>query len=94
MAEFSMLEHVKTALGITDEYHDGTLQEYIDEATEYLIDGGVPEAVAMSKKCKGVVFRGVADLWNYGSGGASLSPYFKERASQLALKWGVKNGQA
>lgn len=93
MAEsFSMLEHVKLCLGITDEYHDGTLQAYIDDVKEHLIDSGIPETVVSTKACGGVVARGVADLWNYGSGGAALSPYFHERAAQLALKWGVKNG--
>jgi hypothetical protein len=32
-------------------------------------------------------------LWNYGAGGTSLSPYFIQRATQLALKeteWGDK----
>lgn len=91
---FIMLEHVKACLGITDEYHDGTLQAYIDDVTEHLKDSGIPEHVAVSKACGGVVARGVADLWNYGSGGAALSPYFHERAAQLALKWGVKNEQA
>lgn len=94
MAEFSMLEHVKLCLGITDEYHDDILQAYIDDVTEHLIDSGIPERIAATKACGGVVARGVADLWNYGSGGAALSPYFHERAAQIALKWGVKNEQA
>lgn len=89
MATFNMLEHVKLCLGITGAYHDALLQTYIDDVTGYLIDAGVPEVVAGSQACGGVVARGVADLWNYGSGGAALSPYFHERASQLALKWGV-----
>lgn len=87
---FDHLTHVKQALGITDTYQDTVLQEHIDEACEYLVDGGVPENVVHSRKCKGIVFRGVSDLWNYGAGGTTLSPYFKERAAQLALKWGVK----
>lgn len=91
MQIFDALSSVKKALGITDNFHDGTLQEYIDEVREYLIDGGVPEDVANSSKCKGVITRGVADLWNYGAGGATLSPYFHQRAVQLALKYGVKS---
>lgn len=94
MAEFNMLDNVKACLGITDEYHDATLGAYIVDVQGYLQDAGVPEAVTQSKACGGVVARGVADLWNYGSGGASLSPYFKERAAQIALKRGVKNEQA
>lgn len=93
MAEFTMLEHVKMCLGITDEYHDATIGAYISDVQGYLQDAGVPESVTQSKACGGVVARGVADLWNYGSGGAGLSPYFRERAAQLALKWGVASEQ-
>ena len=89
MAEFNMLEHVKMCLGITGGYHDSILQTYIDEVREYLQDAGIPETVTNTKPCGGIVARGVADLWNYGTGGAALSPYFHERAAQLALKWGV-----
>ena len=86
---FSMLEHVKTCLGITGEYHNAIIQGYIDEVQEYLQDAGIPQTVTASKACGGIVTRGVADLWNYGAGGAALSPYFHERAAQLALKWGA-----
>lgn len=89
MANFDMLEHVKLCLGITGEYHDATLRAYIQDVQAYLQDAGVPEAVTLSNACGGVVARGVADLWNYGTGGAALSPFFHERAAQLALKWGV-----
>lgn len=86
---FSMLAHVKANLGITGDYQDATLQGYIDEVREYLQDAGIPETVTNTKPCGGIVTRGVADLWNYGAGGAALSPYFHERAAQLALKWGA-----
>lgn len=39
-----------------------------------------------SKKCVGVIARGVSDLWNYGNGSTGLSPYFKERVIQLSLE--------
>jgi hypothetical protein len=32
------------------------------------------------------VTRGVSDLWNYGGDQGILSPYFLERATQLAYK--------
>lgn len=79
-----MLEKVKSNLGITGTYQDTTIQGYIDEVKAYLIDGGVAEANITD----GIVTRGVADLWNYGSGGTGFSPYFIQRASQLALKAG------
>ena len=94
MAEYNILESVKRNYGFEDtDYHDNVLQEKIDEVIEYLIDAGIPEEVVLSKRCKGVIFRGVDDLWTSGGGSAMLSPYFRERAAQLALKWGVKNAQ-
>lgn len=77
-----MLNDVKALLGITGNYQDTTLQGYIDEVKAFLIEGGVSEANITA----GVVARGVSDLWNYGSGEGKLSPYFIQRASQLALK--------
>jgi len=76
------LENVKNALGITGDYQDDTLQEYYDEVIAFLRDAGVAETHITS----GIVARGVSDLWNYGSGGGKLSPYFYERASQLSFK--------
>ena len=94
MSDFNMLESVKESLGLSgNDYHDRTLQQHIGEATDFLIDGGVPEEIAKSEKCKGIIARGVSDLWNNGSGGTDLSPYFMRRAAQLALKWGVHNEQ-
>lgn len=86
MAGESLLEQVKTGLGITGSYQDDTIQIYIEEATEFLRDAGVSEAVLSSSAATGVIVRGVADLWNLGSGKAELSTYFKQRAIQLALK--------
>lgn len=81
-----MLESVKTALGITGTYQDDLLQIYIDEVIAYLTDAGVSETVLASDTATGIIVRGVADLWNYGSGGTQLSPYFMQRAVQLALQ--------
>lgn len=91
---FDVLSFVKKSLGITDDFHDGTLQCYIDEVKAYLTDAGVAEAVVHTSACAGAITRGVADLWNLGAGGADLSPYFHERAAQLALKWGAIYEQA
>ena len=76
------LAEVKNALGITGTYHDATLQVYFDEAVSYLEGAGVPSG----KITSGIVARGVADLWNYGGEGGKLSPYFLQRAAQLALR--------
>lgn len=80
-----MLEAVKNAIGETSDYHDATIQFYIDEVNEYLISAGVPESVINSKTSAGVVARGVMDLWNYGAGDGKLSPYFYERVIQLSI---------
>lgn len=76
------LEDVKNALGITGDYQDATLTVYIDEVVDFLTEAGVKESYITS----GIIARGVADLWNYGSNDGSLSSYFKERATQLSFK--------
>lgn len=82
MAETTMLERVKNALGVTGGYQDATIQEYIGEVTGFLIDAGVkPENITA-----GLVARGVSDLWTYGAGNGAFSEYFKMRAAQAALK--------
>lgn len=76
------LEDVKNALGITGDYQDTTLQVYFDETVAFLVDAGVKQ----SNITKGVLARGVADLWSYGAGDGKFSTYFMQRASQLAYK--------
>ena len=90
MAEFNMLEHVKTMNNQGgNDYVNPIFQGYIDEVREYLHGAGCPETLTNTKPFGGIVARGVADLWNLGAGEGKLSPYFHERAAQLALKWGV-----
>lgn len=81
-----MLEKVKANLGITGTYQDTTIQGWIDEVKQFLIEGGVSRAVVNDETSIGVITIGVKDLWNYGSGDGSLSPYFIQRATQLAYK--------
>lgn len=76
------LENIKNALGITGDYQDATLQVYFDEVVDFLLDAGVSK----SNMTAGVITRGVADLWNYGSCDGELSPYFLKRAAQLSFK--------
>ena len=78
----TMLLSVKTALNITGEYQDATIQSYIDEVEGFLVDAGV----AKSNITPGIVSRGVSDLWNYGAGEGKLSEYFLQRAAQLSYK--------
>lgn len=81
MDNSELLSKVKKSLGISGNFHDETIQFYIDEVISFLITAGVSE----ENISKGIVSRGVADLWNYGAGGGELSPYFLQRATQLIL---------
>lgn len=85
-----MLEDVKKNLGITGNFLDDTINGYIKEIKDFLLDGGIPEEIVESEKVIGIITRGVSDLWNYGSGGTSFSPYFLQRVTQLSLKYKKK----
>lgn len=91
MSYTNILADVKSALGITGNYQDATIQSYIDEVKEYMLDAGIDTNVVNSQNAKGVITRGVADLWNYGSGGTNLSSYFMQRVTQLVLKGAVNS---
>lgn len=82
MADAQMLTKVKSTLGITGDYLNETLSEYIDEVMTFLTDAGVKQ----SNITAGIVSRGVSDLWNYGAGDGKLSSYFMQRATQLSYK--------
>lgn len=86
-----MLEKVKANLGITGTYQDATIQGYIEEVKQFLIESGVEKSIVEDDLSVGLITRGVVDLWNYGSGEATLSPYFYQRAIQLAFKKGDSN---
>lgn len=82
MSQATLLSKVKNALGIGENTAlDDTLTEYIEETLAFIYGAGVPESAVTA----GLVARGVSDLWNYGSGGGTLSEYFKTRTIQLAL---------
>lgn len=80
----TILADVKSNLGITGIYQDTTIQGWIDEIKQFLLDGGIDETIVNSEKAKGVISRGVSDLWNYGAGDGKLSHYFYQRATQLS----------
>lgn len=83
MTDTEILTKVKAALGVTGAFQDATLQFYIDEVKAFMRDAGVPSATVTSAVAVGCIARGVADLWNYGSGNAKLSDYFVQRMLQL-----------
>lgn len=79
-----LLKKIKAGLGITGDYQDDTLQFYIDEVKAFMLSAGVAQTVIDSPVAVGCIMRGVADLWNYGSGSVKLSEYFVQRVIQLA----------
>lgn len=92
MADSIVLKSVKDALGITGDYQDATLTVYITEVKEYMESAGVSKDQLDGVGSAGVIARGVADLWNYGSGTGKLSDYFLQRVSQLALRKEANDG--
>lgn len=86
MTDAEILAKIKTGLGITTDFQDDLLQIYIDDVKAFMQDAGVPANVVTSAAAVGCILRGVADLWNYSSGGAKLSEYFKQRVTQLAIQ--------
>lgn len=80
-----LLAKVKRILGITGSYNDDAIELLIIDVKYYLLDAGVNETAVNSTAAIGCISRGVADLWNLGSGTVNLSAYFKERAAQMAL---------
>ena len=81
-----LLTQIKSALGITGTYQDATLTVYVNEVKGVMASAGVPEDVIESDVAVGCIARGVADLWNYGSGNAKLSEYFRLRMLQLRIQ--------
>lgn len=92
MTEKELLTKIKSGLGITGEYQDETLQLYIDEVKAFMRSAGVSEEVLNGSEAVGCIMRGVADLWNYGSGSVKLSEYFIQRVIQLATDTGATGG--
>jgi len=82
----SVLDEVKTRLGISGDFHDELLTSYISDVKVYLASAGVPSAVIESADAYGCIARGVADLWNYGAGDGKFSEVFRERAVQMAYE--------
>lgn len=83
MTDAELLAKVKNGLGITGDYQDNTLEIYIADVKAFMKSAGVKEDVVNGHASVGCIMRGVADLWNYGSGNATLSDYFRMRLVQL-----------
>lgn len=86
MTEEELLAKIKNGLGITGSYQDETLKVYIEEVKSFMVMAGVKQSVVDSSKSIGCILRGVADLWNYGSGNVKFSEYFIQRVIQLSVQ--------
>ena len=93
MTEQELLTKIKSGLGITGEYQDEALQFYIDEVKGFMRSAGVSEEVLNGSEAVGCIMRGVADLWNYGSGSVRLSEYFIQRVIQLVAMSKTTGGE-
>lgn len=82
-----MLEQVKKLLGITGKFQDETINGWIDEIKQLMIDGGISPSIVNDVKSAGVIAKGIDDLYFQKT---NLSNYFWQRATQLAYKDGDK----
>lgn len=83
MTDAELLTKIKNGLGITGDFQNDTLTVYVEEVKAFMKTAGVPQDVIESDASVGCIMRGVADLWNYGAGSATLSDYFRMRMLQL-----------
>lgn len=82
---YKYTERVKTAIGLSgNTYQDATVNIYINEIIEEMVDTGVDREVAESEKAIGTVAIGVNDIWTNTSGKVTHSPYFWNRVIQLS----------
>lgn len=88
MDNLKLLKPVKDMLGISGNFQDDTIKGYIDDVVDFMLGAGVSETIMDSTSSHGAVARGVADLWNYGMGNTSFSPYFLQRVTQLCYRKG------
>ena len=79
-----LLAKVNRDLGETGTFNDGAITDLIEEVMDYMSGAGVSDARISASA--GTISRGVSDLWDNNGGKVALSPYFKERVTQLALR--------
>lgn len=86
MTAANLLTEIKTRLSLTGTFHDGLITALANDVKEYITSAG---ANAESDAAVGVIARGVADLWNFGSGDGKFSDVFYQRVSQLVIEKSV-----
>lgn len=81
-----LVDEVKNRLGLTSDYHDALIEALINDVTVFMLDGGVTAEILTHERAIGCISRGVADLWNYGSGDGRFSDVFFQRMIQLVTE--------
>lgn len=88
-----LVDKIKTRLGVTGSYHDALILAYADDVKAFMHSAGVSIELLDDDRSVGAISRGVADLWNMGSGNGAFSQVFYQRVSQLVLlKDGIEEG--
>ena len=87
MAQIKEELYIKTreAMGIYVNYQDDQLKPRFYTVFQYLRNAGISEAKLLSEDAVGLLATGVSDLWNYGAGGTTFSPFFYDAAENLKL---------
>ena len=89
MTDAELLEKIKVRLGVTGNYQDDLLTAYAQDVKAFLKSAGVSDEIVNGETSVGVIARGVADVWNYGSGDGKFSEMFYQRAIQLTMEDGT-----
>ena len=89
----AVIDDVKAALGVVGDHADAALNVHVQAVTDYLLGAGVADTAIKNGKATGAIVRGVADLWNAGSGDVSFSPVFYDMATQLAVTYPEGGGE-
>lgn len=82
----TLVEEVKKRLGLTGTFHDELIGALIEDVKAFMLDGGVTAEILVNDRAIGCISRGVADLWNYGSGDGRFSDVFFQRMIQLVTE--------
>lgn len=79
--------YIKTreAMGIHVSYQDDQLKPRFLTVFQYLKNAGISEAKLLSEDAVGLLATGVSDLWNYGAGGTTFSPFFYDASKNLLM---------
>lgn len=83
MTNEELLEKVKTGLGITSPYTDGTISIKAIAVKQYMLNAGVTNEIIETELGIAALTVGVNDIWNLKSGEVAFSPAFDILMTQL-----------